>query len=109
MKLIHDNPPSHFACFAFNCNLRHYAEDKDGVTPLMAAATHGKDAAVRELLALGADHTIAKSDGMMAVHRAASSAALAELPTGDTSKAGRCSLTLLCALTPSLTPLEFTA
>ena len=49
-------------------------KDKDGTTPLMCAADYACDKAVQELLKLGADHSIVKSDGMMAVHRAAASA-----------------------------------
>ena len=39
----------------------------------MAAADYARDAAVRELLTLGADAAAAKPDGTRAVHRAASS------------------------------------
>ena len=41
-------------------------QDKDGVTPLMSAADYACDAAVKELLALGANHAVVKSDGTMA-------------------------------------------
>ena len=50
------------------------AEDKDGNTPLMAAADYAKPDAVRTLIELGADRAKAKSDGVTAMHRAAASA-----------------------------------
>jgi len=58
------------------------------VTPLMAAADYGKDLAVAELLALGADHTIGKADGTLPLHRAASSQAAATDPAGPLAQAG---------------------
>ena len=61
-------------------------KDKDGVTPLMSAADYAKDAAVRELLKLGAKHDAKKSDGVMAIHRAASSALSDGPPTDTCSK-----------------------
>jgi len=59
LKRTDDKLLSNFACFGFNCNLRHY---NTAVVSTVPAAT-----------------------------------------------AGRCSLTLLAALTPSLTPLDFSA
>ena len=56
-----------------SCGCDVDAKDKDGATPLMAAADYARDAAVRELLTLGADAAAAKPDGTRAVHRAASS------------------------------------
>jgi hypothetical protein len=70
-------------------------QDKDGVTPLMSAADYACDAAVKELLALGANHAIAKSDGTMAVHRAAASARANGPPTSDASKAAANAVKLL--------------
>ena len=50
------------------------ARDKDGATPLMAAADYGKPDAVKCLLALGADASAKSNNGAAAVHRAAGSA-----------------------------------
>ena len=50
------------------------ARDKDGATPLMAAADYGKPDAVKCLLALGADASAKSNNGTAAVHRAAGSA-----------------------------------
>ena len=49
-------------------------KDKEGTTPLMSAADYARVDAVDALLALGADASIAKPDGTLAIHRAASSA-----------------------------------
>jgi len=51
----------------------------------MSAADYANDAAVAELLALGARHSAAKSDGTLAVHRAASSVRAAGPPADATS------------------------
>ena len=61
--------------------------DKDGVTPLMCAADYACDAAVKELLALGADYAIKKKDGTVAAHRAAASPRADGSPDSDFSKA----------------------
>jgi ankyrin repeat protein len=58
-------------------------KDKEGTTPLMSAADYARVDAVDALLALGADASIAKPDGTLAIHRAASSA----LADGDPSDA----------------------
>lgn len=50
------------------------ARDKDGATPLMAAADYGKPDAVKCLLALGADASAKSNNGTAAMHRAAGSA-----------------------------------
>ena len=58
-------------------------KDKEGTTPLMSAADYARVDAVDALLALGADASIPKPDGTLAIHRAASSA----LADGDPSDA----------------------
>ena len=52
----------------FECDVD--ARDEEGTTPLMSAADDARDAAVRELLTLGADAAAARRDGTRAVHRA---------------------------------------
>ena len=58
------------------------AKDKDGATPLMAAADYGKPEAVKSLLTLGADPNAKSNNGTRAVHRAAGSA-MGSGPSGD--------------------------
>ena len=65
----------------FECDVD--ARDEEGTTPLMSAADYARDAAVRELLTLGADAAAARSDGTRAVHRAASSALAGNKPIND--------------------------
>ena len=65
----------------FGCDVD--ARDEEGTTPLMSAADYARDAAVRELLTLGADAAAARSDGTRAVHRAASSALAGNKPIND--------------------------
>ena len=78
--------PSVIRVLVTDCGIPVDVKDKDGVTPLMSAADYAKDAAVRELLKLGAKHDAKKSDGVMAVHRAASSALSDGPPTDTCSK-----------------------
>ena len=78
--------PSVIRVLVTDCGVPVDVKDKDGVTPLMSAADYAKDAAVRELLKLGAKHDAKKSDGVMAVHRAASSALSDGPPTDTCSK-----------------------
>jgi len=77
---------------ARECGCDVDARDKDGTTPLMAAADYARDAAVRELLSLGADASVAKKDGTRAVHRAASSA-LSSGPVDDPNAVAAASAT----------------
>ena len=77
---------------ARECGCDVDARDKDGTTPLMAAADYARDAAVRELLLLGADASVAKKDGTRAVHRAASSA-LSSGPVDDPNAVAAASAT----------------
>ena len=77
---------------ARECGCGVDAKDNDGTTPLMAAADYARDAAVRELLALGADAAVAKPDGTRAVHRAASSA-LSSGPVDDPNSIAAASAT----------------
>lgn len=65
----------------FECDVD--ARDEEGTTPLMSAADYARDAAVRELLTLGADAAAARRDGTRAVHRAASSTLAGNKPIND--------------------------
>lgn len=84
--------PAIVRVLARECGCDVDARDKDGTTPLMAAADYARDAAVRELLLLGADASVAKKDGTRAVHRAASSA-LSSGPVDDPNAVAAASAT----------------
>ena len=84
--------PAIVRVLARECGCDVDSRDKDGTTPLMAAADYARDAAVRELLLLGADASVAKKDGTRAVHRAASSA-LSSGPVDDPNAVAAASAT----------------
>ena len=74
--------PSIIRVLVKDANVPVDAKDKDGATPLMAAADYGKPDAVKSLLTLGADPNAKSNNGTRAVHRAAGSA-MGSGPSGD--------------------------
>ena len=74
--------PSIIRVLVKDANVPVDAKDKDGATPLMAAADYGKPDAVKSLLGLGADPNAKSNNGTRAVHRAAGSA-MGSGPSGD--------------------------
>lgn len=62
---------------------------------LLRTSAECSEPCAEELLALGANHAIAKSDGTMAVHRAASSARAEGPPSCDASKSAANAVRLL--------------